>query len=229
MKKVISIIALLAMTGCAGGTTTITRTTTDTLTGQVVVTEEQQPAPSIFKSENLEMYYNNDNQRVASHQLVAVTQVNGILANGARRVYSTPTEATLGSVIDSLLIAQVRASAPPSTSPAPKTAIDLFERNIIPLAYLGVGILGAAFDWDIGGPFGGSNGGDGSTSLREVTIAGDFYNQSERNDQYYLEEGSAWGGTESPNLSWTYETNTGNASGESSSSSVPSDDNTSLF
>ena len=84
---------------------------------------------------------------------------------------------------------------------------------------------------DIGRPFG-MNSGEGSTSLEEVVAGGDIFINSERTDQYYLEEGSAWGGQENPAFSWQYETNTGNStnSGEgSASASAPSDENTSLF
>jgi len=57
--------------------------------------------------------------------------------------------------------------------------------------------------------------------------------QFERSDQYYLEEGSAWGGQENPSFNWHWETNQGNStnSGQEgqASSNLPSDDDVGLF
>lgn len=220
---------MLIFSGCGGTRTTTTRSI-DPATGTEVVkmTEED---TDFWESGNLRMYYEADGKRTDNHRAVADKKIDAITMNGARRTYSTPTEATLGSIIDSLLIAQVRETAPPPTSAAPKTAVDLFERNLVPLAYLGAGVAGELMDMDIGSPFG-MNGGEGSTSLEDVVAGGDLYINSERSDQYYLEEGSAWGGQENPSFNWHYETNTGNStnSGEGqASSSLPEDSNTSLF
>lgn len=239
MKKTHHLIALLVLlpalllfSGCGsmGGTRTTTTRSIDPATGTDVVTMVEDE-PDFWESGNLRMYYEADAKRTDNHRAVADKKIDAIVANGASRTYSTPTEATLGSIIDSLLIAQIRDTAPPPSSTAPKTAVDLFERNLVPLAYLGVGIAGEMLDWDLGGPFG-MNSGEGSTSLEDVVAGGDLYINSERSDQYYLEEGSAWGGQENPSFNWHYETNTGNStnSGEGeASSSLPSDDDLGLF
>jgi hypothetical protein len=222
------LIGGLVMTGCAGGTRTTTTRSIDPDTGmeRVTMTEE---GVDFWESGNLRMYYEADAKRTDNHRIVADKKINAIMENGVRRTYSTPTEATLGSVIDSLLIAQIRDTAPPPSAAAPKTAVDLFERNLVPLAYLGVGIAGELLDWDLGGPFG-MNSGEGSTSLEDVVAGGDLYINSERSDQYYLEEGSAWGGQENPSFSWTYQTGNSTNSGEGqATTSMPEDTNTSLF
>lgn len=236
MKKVLQTVACLAiamsLAGCvlSGGKIITTTKSIDPATGKekVVMTEKD---ADFWESGNLRMYYEADGKRVDGHTAVSMKKVDGLLELERSRTYSTPTEATLGGVITSLLVAQVRESAPPPSSVSPKTAVDMFERNLIPLAYLGVGIASEIFDLDIGGPFGGA--GEGNTALDNVIAGGDIYVNSERSDQYYLEEGSAWGGQENPSFSWHYETNTGNStnSGQegAASSNVPTDDNTSLF
>lgn len=224
------VMVLGLLSGCMGGTRTTTTRSIDPATNTEVVKMVQEDT-DFWESGNLRMYYDADGKRVDANRAVAERKVAGILENGARRTYSTPTEATLGSIIDSLLIAQVRETAPPPSAAAPRTAVDLFERNLVPLTYLGVGIAGELLDWDLGGPLG-ANSGEGSTSLEDVVAGGDLYINSERSDQYYLEEGSAWGGQENPSFSWHYETNTGNStnSGEGqASSSLPEDTETSLF
>lgn len=222
------------LSGCISTTgnkrTTTTRSIDPATKTEVVKMMEEDV--DFWESGNLRMYYEADAKRTDNHRAVAEKKIETIEENGRARTYSTPTEATLGSIIDSLLIAQVRDVAPPPTSAAPKTAVDLFERNLVPLAYLGVGIAGEVMDWDIGGPFS-TNSGEGSTAMEKVTVGGDLYVNSERSDQYYLEEGSAWGGQENPAFSLSTETNTGNStnSGQEgqASSSLPEDSNTSLF
>lgn len=238
MKRIllvcVCLLAMLFLNGCFFSSDTKRTTTTraiDPATGteKIVMVEEDQ---DFWESGNLRMYYEADARRTDNHRAVAERKVSGILENGARRTYSTPTEATLGSIIDSLLIAQVRDTAPPPSSPAPKTAVDMFSGNLVPLAYLGVGIAGELLDLDLGGPFG-VNSGEGSTSLEDVVAGGDIYINSERSDQYYLEEGSAWGGQENPSFNWHWETNQGNStnSGQEgqASSNLPSDDDVGLF
>jgi len=236
MKRILPIflclLAMLSLSGCIslGGTRTTTTRSIDPATNTEVVKMVEEDT-DFWESGNLRMYYEADARRTDNHRAVAEKKIDTIVENGAKRTYSTPTEATLGSIIDSLLVAQVRDTAPPPAAAAPKTAVDLFERNLIPLAYLGVGIAGELMDWDLGGPFG-MNSGEGSTSLEDVVAGGDIYINSERSDQYYLEEGSAWGGQENPTFTWTTETNTGNStnSGEgTATTSVPSDDDTGLF
>jgi hypothetical protein len=224
------VMVLGLLSGCMGGTRTTTTKSIDPATGNEVVKMVEEDA-DFWESGNLRMYYEADGKRTDNHRAVADKKIDAITMNGARRTYSTPTEATLGSIIDSLLIAQIRDTAPPPTSAAPRTAVDMFERNLVPLVSMGIGIAGELMDWDIGGPWG-MNSGEGSTSLEDVVAGGDLYINSERSDQYYLEEGSAWGGQENPSFNWHYETNTGNStnSGEGqASSSLPEDTNTSLF
>jgi hypothetical protein len=226
---------LLALTGCIGSKSTRTTTTRaidpDTGTEKVTMVEEDK---DFWESGNLRMYYEADGKRVDAHQRLATEKIIFIREQGALRQadLQTPTERVLSNVVDTLLVAQIPTVAPAPSSPAPKTAVDMFERNLIPLTQIGLGIAGEAFDWDIGGPFG-ANSGEGSTSLEEVVAGGDIFINSERNDQYYLEEGSAWGGQENSTFSWQYETNTGNStnSGQegTASASAPSDENTSLF
>jgi len=227
---IVMVLGLLSGCGGMGGTRTTTTRSIDPATNTETVKMVEE-STDFWESGNLRMYYEADAKRTDNHRAVVDKKIDAIVTNGARRTYSTPTEATLGSIIDSLLIAQVRETAPPPTSAAPRTAVDLFERNLVPLAYLGVGIAGELMDMDIGSPFG-MNGGEGSTSLEDVVAGGDIWINSERSDQYYLEEGAAWGGQENPNFSWTTETNTGNStnSGEGqATSSMPEDSETSLF
>jgi hypothetical protein len=239
MKKfsmLVCILALLpAMTGCIGTTNTRTTTTRaidpDTGTEKVTMVEEDK---DFWESGNLRMYYEADGKRVDAHQRLATEKITFIREQGVLRQadLQTPTERVLSNVVDTLLVAQIPTVAPAPSSPAPKTAVDMFERNLVPLTHLAVGVGGELLDLDIGGPFG-RNSGEGSSSLEEVVVGGDLFINSEKADQYYLEEGSAWGGQENPTFSWQYETNTGNStnSGQegTASASAPSDKNTSLF
>ena len=234
--KLVHVLAILAVAISLSACGSNTRTTTtraldpDTGTEKVTMVEEDK---DFWESGNLRMYYESDGKRVDAHQRLALEKITFVREQGVLRQadLQTPTERVLSNVVDTLLVAQIPTVAAAPSSPAPKTAVDMFERNLIPLATLGIGVAGAVFDWDIGGPFG-ANSGEGSTSLEEVVAGGDIFINSERNDQYYLEEGSAWGGQENPTFSWQYETNTGNStnSGEgTASASAPSDENTSLF
>lgn len=228
LSPVLLLIVFLALSLLSGCSRAVTTQSLDAAGNPVTTTTER----SFFASENLETYYQHEDRRVDKHTAIAEKKIDAIQENGRSRTYSTPTEATLGSIIDSLLIASIRESAPPPANPAPKTMGDYLGPQAVPLLQLGLGAVGAAFDWDTGWAFGGS-GGEGNSYLEEVVAGGDIYINSQRKDQYYLEEGSAWGAQENPSFNWHYETNTGNStnSGQKgqASSSLPSDDDMGLF
>ena len=227
LNVLVFFVLLISLIGCGR---TVTTTLTDASGNQKIIVEEK----SFFSSENLESYYENDNKRSDNYARVVDKKIDTIKAGAAERrnLNLTPSEALLAGVIDTLSIAMISNSAPPPSSAPPKTMTDAIGGQAVALTSLGIGLAGAAFDWDIGGPFGSSNGGDGSTSLKEVTVGRDLYINGDRKDQYYLEEGAGWYATESTNLYWNYETYTGNAQagGEGGAqTTTTSDDDMGLF
>ena len=226
------VLAVMLLPGCLPFMSRTKTTTLTDLDGRKKVVEEEK---GFFASENLEAYYEHENKRIENYTRVIEKKIEAINAIAERRasIAMTPSEALMAGVIDTLSITIIKEAAPLPANPAPRTMGDYLGPQTVALAQIAVGGIGAAFDWDTGWVLGGSNSGEGSTSMKEVTIAGDFYNNSERRDQYYLEEGSAWGGTESPTLSWTYETYTGNStnSGQegTASASSPTDKDIGVF
>lgn len=220
--------SVVALTGCFGSgqkTTTVKSLDPATLIETTTTTEEDK---DFFESGNLRMYYEADGKRVDSHQALALKKIEYVKEQGAARQADlvTTTERVLSNIVDTLLVAQIPTSAPQSNTPAPKTMADVASSGAgVQWAYLGMGLVGEAFDLDLDfGTFGGG-GNDGSASLKEVTVAGNLLINSEINDQHYLEEGSAWSESYSPTLSWeTYTGNSQNTGQEGQATSSTSTD-----
>lgn len=229
MRKISLILSVVMLgwllVGCAGKTETVSKTTDPNTLIETTTTTTKDT--DFFESGNLRMHYEADGKRVDSHERLATAKIGEIKEKGFERqkYLTTDTERALSNVVDTLLIAQIPTSAPQSNTPAPKTMADVASSGAgVQWAYLGMGLVGEAFDLDLDfGTFGGGN--DGSASLKEVTVAGDLLINSEINDQHYLEEGSAWSEVESPTLSWeTYTGNSQNTGQEGQATSNSSND-----
>lgn len=239
MKRLIAAMAIivtaLALAGCAGagGKTTTTTVRIDPETGKEVKTMVENEA-SFWKSENQQMHYDYENNRVDKSAQVALKKIESMDLAAARRAEAglSPEARAYADAFDMYVRAQIQPAIPASGMPTPKNMADVVGPNMVALATLGVGVIGAAFDLDIGGPFG-KNSGEGSTSLEEVTIAGDFYNNSVRQDSYSLSDSASFAPTSSPSLSWTYTNTEGNQYTQGSESpttmSNPVESGVSLF
>lgn len=235
MKKtsiLCSMFVFLFLFGC-GGKTTITRQ--DPVTGDIVITEKES---SFWKSENQEMAFDAVRDKIAAGVAIANKKLEQIEKNAVRRMNANlPSEAlAYADALDSVIISNIRHDIPVNDIPMPKNAADVMERNIIPLTYAGISLAGAAFDWDIGGPFGGTNKGDGSSYLRDVSVGGDLYLNSEMNGQYSLTDEASWSLNPTTDMSTTTTTTTSTYTGNnevggdgSPTSSTPSSDDSGLF
>lgn len=227
------LVMVPALVGCAGKEEVVSREYLDpvTLEKQTVTTTKK---GTWWESENQKNLLEFEANRVDQNSKLVLEQLNQLERNAIRRSQmDLPPEArAYADALDMVVTSQVRTSIPASGLPMPKNMADIMERNLVPLAYLGVGVVGAAFDLDIGGPFG-TNGGEGSTWMKGVKVGGDMYVNSERNDQRYVEEGAALDESRTIDMSETYETYTGNStnSGQegSASSSTPTDEDIGFF
>lgn len=237
MKKIATTLILvtaLLLSGCmASGKNTTTTTRIDPETGKEVTTKVE-TQNSFFKSENQQMHYDYENNRVDKAAAVAVKKIESMDLAAARRAEAglSPEARAYADAFDMYVRAQIQPAIPASGMQTPKNMADAIGPNMVALATLGAGVIGAAFDLDIGGPFG-KNGGDGSTSLEEVSVAGDLYLNSSRHDSYSLSDSASFAPTNSPALSWTYTNTEGNqyTQGENSpvSSADPTESGVSLF
>jgi len=219
---------LFNLSACAGGKTTITRT--DPITKEVVIEERE---ASFWKSENQEMAYGYEEKGVSANEKIAIAKFEQIERNAIRRSQmNLSSEArAYADALDMVIIAEVKTALPASGMPLPKNMADVMEKNIVPLLYGGISLAGAIWDWDIGGPFGSStNKGDGSSYLRDVTVGGDLYLNSEMNGQYTLSDQASWSMTPTTDMSTTTNTYTGNnqvgGDGSPTSSTADSDEST---
>ena len=223
-------LLLFSLSGCAGGERTITVKTIDLKTGLPGETTTTVTS-SFWESENQRMAYDFEQQRIAAHERVTLRQLEQIEANAARRALQnlSPAERAYADANDQITIANLRTSLPPSGIPLPKNAADVMERNVIPLAHVGAYVVGNAFGWDIGNPFGGTANGRGNTSLKHVNAGRDLYINATRKDAYSLAERSTWNGTDSNTPTWRYEDNDGNATTAEGDAQTTSDKTSSLF
>ncbi len=132
--KMMSMMLVMFLGGCAGATGKTT--TTDLATGKVVVTEN----PGFFESENLDKYYEFEGKRADKHAEVATAKISAIIETGAANManYTTPIERAQGGLITQMMVAQVPVTPPPDGIAAPKTMVDMFDRNLIPLLSTGL-------------------------------------------------------------------------------------------
>lgn len=164
-------------------TKTTTTTTTDPVTLTQTTTTTEEPAPmsagGFFKSENLAEHYKFETSRLTNHESTAdkkisaiTTTINQIMALDG----PTPTEKLLSGIIATQQISMIQTSPGPSGIAAPKTMVDVADKNIGNFTGLVFGVWDRVDDSR-------NDGGDSSVNI-ENTGDGMVFYQSDKNSAY---------------------------------------------
>jgi hypothetical protein len=173
------LMLLLLSVGCARQTVVETKTLSD---GTDVVTKTTDHG--FWESENLAGFYQFENNRVDKNADNVAKKIDSIQKQAMLGIQSaqTQTEKVLISTLAMVQLGHIPTTPNPSGQQAPKTAVDMLDRNLLGLLNLGVSAWGV---YELG-----NNGGDSYQDSPSIVNsgAGDvfFMSDNNKNPQYNL-------------------------------------------
>jgi hypothetical protein len=212
-------VLVFIFTGCA--TTKITETRTDKNTGEVVITETEQPV-DFWESKNLKNHQENELKIQSNHTEAIKIGIGAIQENAVKRssLQMTNTERIMANIIDQQSIVLLSLQPRPERGRGPSTATDFWGQNLIGAGNLLLNFYGIYT--------GNKNkSGDNSPSLEYVNAGRDLYINSNPTTSYSLTGAATFdtsgGGSQ---FSWSSTTNSGNTG---STIDVQKSEDSSLF
>lgn len=179
MKNLVVVLGVfLLLVGCAPSTKTTTTLTYDDANKPVETTvEEPIDTTPFFESGNLNNYFEYEGNRVDKFNVLALKKIDFIKEQGASRQkdLTTSVERALSNIVDTLLVAQIPTAPPPDGIAPPKTMVDLFDKNFVPLASLSLQAYGLGIFGDVDRPQS-----DSSVTINSSGL-GDVFFQSQNN------------------------------------------------